>query len=255
MIQITACIITYNEADRIAACINSVQFCNEVIVIDSGSSDQTTAIAESLGAKVQFRKFDGFRSQKQFAVEQASNAWVICMDADEIVSDQLKVSILKARDRGFDGCTGIRYARCSHYAGRFLKHGVIYPDRVFRLFDRNFAGWHGDREIHEFVVNCGKTKVISGDLLHYPYRSFDHHVEKMRTYAKMMAEYRFEKGAKPSIVKLFISPCALLLRGLILRLGFLDGWQGITFHLIMAFYSMQKELYLFDFINARKAGK
>ena len=246
MINITACIITYNEADRIQACIKSLPFCDEIIVVDSGSSDATVSIAEKLGAKVLYRKFDGFRSQKQFAVEQSTYDWVICMDADEVVSEQLRKSILEARDKLFVQCTGIRYARCSHYAGKFLRHGIIYPDRVFRLFNKKFAGWHGDREIHEFVVNAGKTKIIQGDLLHYPYRSFEHHIDKMKKYALMMAEYRFKNNEKPRLTKLFLSPAALLIRGMIFRLGFIDGWQGLAFHIIMAFYSFQKELFLFD---------
>lgn len=255
VIPLSACIITYNEADRIEACIRSLDFCEEIIVIDSGSTDETVTLAESLGAKVMFRKFDGFRSQKQFAVEQARNDWVICMDADEVVSPQLKASILASRSRAFDECSGIRYARRSFYFNRFLGHGIIYPDRVFRLFNRTLAGWHGDREIHEFVVNRGKTGKIRGDLLHYPYRNFDHHIDKMRTYARMMAEHRYSIGAKPSRLKLLTSPIALLIRGLVLRLGFLDSWQGIVFHLVMAFYSMQKELYLFDLYELNKKPK
>ena len=246
MKAISACIITFNEADRIEACIGSLGFCDEIIVVDSGSTDRTVALAESLGAKVIFRKFDGFRSQKQFAVEQAANAWVLCMDADEIISETLRKNILLARENLFDEFTGFRYARCSKYAGKYLRHGIIYPDRVFRLFNRDHAGWHGDREIHEFVVNRGKTKIIGGDLLHYPYRSFGHHVEKMRKYASMMAEYRHWEGVKASIPKLFLSPLALFVRGMLFRLGFLDGWQGLCFHLVMANYAMQKELFLFD---------
>ncbi|HWS40463.1 MAG TPA: glycosyltransferase family 2 protein [Arenimonas sp.] len=245
-IPLSACIITYNEADRIEACIQSLDFCEEIIVIDSGSTDDTVRLASDLGAKVMYRKFDGFRSQKQYAVEQAQHNWVICMDADEVVSATLRKNILASQLRSFDECSGIRYARRSYYYNRFLNHGLIYPDRVFRLFNRNQAGWHGDREIHEFVVNRGKTGIIKGDLLHYPYRSFEHHIDKMRTYARMMAEYRYTNGAKPSILKLLASPLSLLIRGLIFKLGLLDGWQGVVYHFIMAFYSMQKELYLFD---------
>lgn len=254
MIKISACIITYNEADRIAACIQSLPFCDEIIVVDSGSTDATVSIAEKMGAKVFYRKFDGFRSQKQFAVEQSSNDWVICMDADEVVSERLRKAILEARDKYFGEFTGIRYARCSQYSGKFLRHGIIYPDRVFRLFNKKFAGWHGDREIHEFVVNTGRTKIIQGDLLHFPYRSFEHHIDKMKKYALMMAQHRFQNGEKPRLAKLFLSPASLFIRGMVFRLGFLDGWQGLAFHLIMAFYSLQKELFLFDLWASKNTG-
>ncbi len=255
VIPLSACIITYNEADRIEACIRSLDFCEEIIVVDSGSTDGTVTLAESIGAKVMFRKFDGFRSQKQFAVEQARNDWVICMDADEVVSPQLKASILASRSRAFDGCSGIVYARRSFYFNRFLYHGIISADCVFRLFNRTLAGWHGDREIHEYVVNRGKSGKVRGHLLHYPYRNFGHQIDKNRTYARMMAEHRYATGAKPSRLKLLTSPTALLIRGLVFRLGFLDGWQGVVYHLVTAFYSMQKELYLFDLYEMHKNPK
>ena len=219
MTLISACIISYNEIDRIESCIRSLAFCDEIIVVDSGSDDGTVALAESLGARVCYRKFDGFRSQKQFAVEQSA---------------------------GFARCTGYRFPRCDFYHGRFLRHGNFYPHHVLRLFDRRQAGWHGDREIHERVVNIGQTHRLRGDLLHYPYRDFSHELDKLRSYARMMAEHRHADGAKAGYLKLFSSPLALFLRGYVLRLGLLDGYPGLIRHLNNAVYAYQKELYLFD---------
>ena len=113
--------------------------------MDSGSTDQTRAIAEAAGARVLVRPFDGFRSQKQFAVDQAAHDWVLCLDADERVSPGLKASILAARDAGFAGAAGYRFARLSEYFGKFLRRGNAYPDRVLRLFDRRRGGWRGRR--------------------------------------------------------------------------------------------------------------
>ena len=143
--RISACIIAFNEADRLRDCLTSLAFCDEIVVVDSGSTDATAAIASAHGARVLHRAFDGYRSQKAFCVAQASHDWVLCLDADERVSDALRASILAARDAGFNAAAGYRFARLSEYFGRFLRHGNAYPDRVLRLFDRRRGGWRGKR--------------------------------------------------------------------------------------------------------------
>lgn len=243
---ISASIIAFNEADRIGACIASLAFCDDIVVVDSGSTDGTVALAESLGARVIYRQFDGFRSQKQFAVEQARHDWILALDADETVSDRLRADILAAQAEGFTRASAYRFPRCDFYHGRFLRHGNFYPHHVLRLFDRRQAGWHGDREIHERVLNRDATARLRGDLLHYPYRSFGHELDKLRGYARMMAEHRHATGARASYLKLLASPCALFLRGYLLRLGVLDGLPGLIRHLNNAGYAFRKELLLFD---------
>lgn len=245
-IPITACIITLNEADRIGKCLESLSFCDEIIVVDSGSSDDTVALANKHGAKVLYRAFDGYRSQKQFSVDSAQNDWVVCLDADEIISPKLRKSIEDMRQSGFNKATGFLFARCSNYHGRFLRHGNAYPDRVLRLFDRRSAGWHGDREIHEHVVNQGPSLRLDGDLLHYPYRSFKHELDKLRSYANKMAQHNFNIGKKPSVLKMITSPMWLFIRGFIIRLGFLDGWRSFIYHINNSVYAFHKELFLRD---------
>ncbi|MEY3372115.1 MAG: hypothetical protein RLZZ537_583 [Pseudomonadota bacterium] len=243
---LTACIITFNEADRIAACLQSLAFCDDILVVDSGSTDDTVYIAESLGAKVIYRKFDGYRSQKQFAVENASSNWVICLDADEIISPQLSNSIEAVKAQNFGSATGYLFACCTNYHGRYLRHGNAYPSRVLRLFDRRYAGWHGSREIHEHVVNRGLTMTLPGDLFHFSYRSFDHELSKLHSYARKMAQHRFDIGKKPSLTKMLISPTWIFLRGFLLRLGFLDGWSSFIYHINNSVYAFHKELFLRD---------
>jgi len=142
---LSACIITLNEADRIDACLDSLAFCDEIIVVDSGSTDDTRTRAAAHGADVRVRAFDGYRSQKAFAVGLAKNDWVLCLDADERVTAALRVEIERERDNGFDGRAGYRFPRATEYFGAYLRHGNAYPDRVLRLFDRRRGGWRGDR--------------------------------------------------------------------------------------------------------------
>lgn len=243
-VPISACIITFNEADRIDDCLASLAFCDEVVVVDSGSADDTRARAEARGARVITRPFDGFRSQKAFAVEQASHDWVLCLDADERVTPELRARIEAARERGFADAAGYRFARLSEYFGAFLRHGNAYPDRVLRLFDRRRGGWRGRREIHEAVSVDGAVKTLPGDLQHHPYRSLAEQLAKQERYAQMMAEHLYAQGKRATLRQILLNPCWRFVRGYVLRGGFLDGWRGLLYALVRIEYVRRKFLKL-----------
>ena len=242
--RLSACIIAFNEADRIGDCLASLAFCDEIVVVDSFSTDATVAVAEAAGARVVQRAFSGFRSQKAFCVEQASNDWVLCLDADERVNPELRAAIEAERDAGFRRAVGYRFARCSEYFGRFLRHGTAYPDRVLRLFDRRQGGWRGDREIHEAVSLDGPDALLKGDLLHHPYRSFLQLLDKKQKYARMMAEHEFGKGKRASLGKLIIAPSWRFIRSYVVKRGFMDGWPGLIEAFVSANYVRQKTIML-----------
>lgn len=248
---ISACIITFNEADRIGDCLASLSFCDEIVVVDSDSTDATREIAAAAGARVLERAFTGFRSQKQFAVDEARHDWVLCLDADERVSPELRTSLLAARDAGFDAA-GYRFARLSEYFGRFLRRGNAYPDRVLRLFDRRRGGWRGDREIHEAASVDGTVKTLAGDLIHYPYRSLMQQLQKTERYARMMAEHEFARGKRASLGKLVLSPAWRFWRGYVFRLGFLEGWHGLVYAYVRANYVRQKTIMLWMLERGQK---
>ncbi|MEL1263094.1 glycosyltransferase family 2 protein [Pseudoxanthomonas putridarboris] len=241
---VSACIIAFNEADRIGDCLASLAFCDEIVVVDSFSGDRTVEIAQAAGARVLQRPFEGYRSQKQYAVEQARHDWVLCLDADERVGDELRASILRVRDEGFPSAAGYRFARLSDYFGRFLRHGNAYPDRVLRLFDRRRGGWRGTREVHEAASVDGPVAVLAGDLIHYPYRSLEQQLAKTQRYARMMAEHEFARGKRATLAKLILSPAWRFWRGYILRAGFLDGWHGLVYAYVRANYVRQKAIML-----------
>ncbi|MDC8013521.1 glycosyltransferase family 2 protein [Tahibacter soli] len=246
--RLSACIITLNEADRIDACIASLAFCDEVVVVDSGSTDGTRERAQTAGARVIERAFDGYRRQKDYAVQQASHDWVLCLDADERVSAELRASIETARDAGFAGTSGYRCARATDYFGAYLRHGNAYPDRVLRLFDRRRGGWRGDREIHEHASVDGKVETLAGDLLHHAYRSLADQLARLERYARMMAEHDRARGRRATVMNLLFNPWWRFVRGYVLRLGFLDGWRGLVYAWVDANYVRQKyiKLWLLD---------
>ncbi|WP_434030450.1 glycosyltransferase family 2 protein [[Pseudomonas] boreopolis] len=241
---ISAAVITRDEADRIADCLASLAFCDEIVVVDSGSGDATREIAERMGARVLVRPFDGFRSQKQFAVEQAAHDWVLCVDADERIDAVLREAILAERAAGFARAAGYRFARRSWYFGRWLRHGNAYPDRKLRLFDRRRGGWRGEREVHESASVDGPVATLPGDLLHLPFRSFEHQLDKGRRYAQMMAEHAHARGKRASWSKLVLAPAWRFWRGYLLRGGFLDGRAGLVYAYVTAFTARQKAIRL-----------
>ncbi|RDZ27500.1 glycosyltransferase family 2 protein [Lysobacter silvisoli] len=249
---LSACIIAFNEADRIGDCLASLAFCDEIVVVDSYSTDATVEIARAAGARVLQRPFDGFRSQKQYAIEQAAHDWVLCLDADERVDERLRTAIEAERERAFDGAAGYRFARLSEYFGRFLRHGNAYPDRVLRLFDRRRGGWRGQREVHEAASVDGAVRTLPGDLIHYPYRSLEQQLAKTERYARMMAEHDYARGKRATLAKLVLAPAWRFWRGYLLRGGFLDGWHGLVYAYVRANYVRQKTVMLWMLQNGQR---
>jgi glycosyltransferase involved in cell wall biosynthesis len=241
---LAACIIAYNEAERIEACVRSVSFCDEVLVVDAHSSDATREIAAGLGARVIERDWPGYRSQKQFAVRACRHDWVLCLDADERVSEELRAEIERLRAGGFAGHAGWSVPRMTDYFGRFLRHGNAYPDRLVRLFDRRRGGWVG-REIHEHTEVAGSVGRLRGRLLHYSYRSLTDHEQRMLRYAELVAQSMHAEGRRGRLAAVILHPAWRFLRGYVLRLGFLDGWRGLAFALVEAGYVRQKYLKLY----------
>ena len=238
--RLSACIIALNEADRIEACLDSLAFCDEIILIDSGSSDATRELAAAKGARVLTRAFDGYRTQKDFAVRQALHDWVLCLDADERVTPALRSAIEAARARGFGMAAGYRFARATEYFGAFLRHGNAYPDRVLRLFDRRRGGWRGGREIHEHASVDGAVITLDAELEHRAYRSLGDQLRRLESYARLMAQDMQARGRRAHLWNLLLNPFWRFVRGYLLRLGFLDGWRGLVFAWVEANYVRQK---------------
>jgi glycosyltransferase involved in cell wall biosynthesis len=233
--RISACVITLNEADRIDDCLASVDFCDELVVVDSHSTDATRDRAAARGAKVIERDWPGHVKQKEFAIRAAAHDWVLCIDADERVTPELRAEILALRDAGFPGHAGWCFPRKTFYLGRFIEHGLWYPDRQLRLFDRRRGRW-GGHDPHDKVLLDGPLGRLRGDLLHYSYRDFDDHLRTIDKYTTIMARGLLERGRRASALDLVTHPLARFVRGYFLKLGFLDGWRGLLIAFLAAHY-------------------
>lgn len=226
---LSAVLITRNAASQLVECLARVAFCDEIIVVDSGSEDATVEIAERHGARVIQTEWRGFGAQKQFAVEQASHDWVLCIDADERVSERLRESICAALSA--PPFVAYRFARCNRFMGRYLRHGEGYPDWSLRLFDRRAARWSDDT-VHEKVIASGAIGMLHGDLLHESAESLEAYLAKQNRYSTLAANEALANGKRATVLHLLLSPLLRFIKFYFLRLGLLDGLPGLVHILV-----------------------
>lgn len=222
--KISAVIITLNEEKNISPAIESVSWADEVIVVDSESTDRTCEIAENAGAKVITSAWEGFASQKQFAADSASNDWIFSLDADERATPDLALEIQELKTKS-NLADGYKIPRLSIYMGRPIKHGGWYPDRQLRLFDRRKGRW-SDVLIHEsFKLNEGsRMGELNGDILHYSVEDAAHHHRMIgERYAPLASRQMFEQGRRTSLLGIIAAGPSAFARAYFLKLGLLDG--------------------------------
>ena len=247
--KISATIITFNEQSNIKAACESVAWADEVVVVDSNSTDQTRELAEACGARVIKNAWPGFGAQKQFAVEQARHEWIFSLDADERVSDELRNSIQSLRSANESGLAdGYEIARRTYYQQRWIRGGGWYPDRQLRLFKKSKGRWK-ERHIHESVtMNPGsRVERLAGDLLHYTSQDAAHHHRMIgERYAPLAALQMFEDGRRTSVLGVASAGPAAFIRSLILKGGLRDGFAGFTIASFAAHHAFLKHLMLWE---------
>jgi len=245
-LPLTVAIITLNAASQIEPCLESVAFADEILLVDSGSTDGTPELARRFGARVETKEWLGFGRQKGHAVAIARNDWVLCLDADERVTEQLARSIRAAmaspRYRAW------RMARRNRFLGRWLSHGEGYPDWSLRLFHRAHASWSSD-EVHEAVLTTADVGTLEGDLLHDSAEDVATYLGKQNRYTTLQAKTLFAQGVRASHWRLLASPLVRFVKFYVVRGGFLDGGAGFahvvvgcnnTFHKYLKLIELQR---------------
>jgi glycosyltransferase involved in cell wall biosynthesis len=233
--KISATIITCNEERKIARTIESLRCSDEILVVDSGSTDRTVEIAGNLGAKVIESHWRGYSQQKNFAAEQAANDWILSLDADEVLSEALEAELWQLRKKGpaHDAYTMPRLAQ---YMGRWILHSGWYPDRKVRLYDRRKASWAGEF-VHESVQVNGTLGHLKSNILHYSYDSLSEQMKSIDRYTTLAAQELVARGQKVHWRNLILDPMWTFVRTYFFQLGFLDGMEGVTIAEMAAMYT------------------
>jgi glycosyltransferase involved in cell wall biosynthesis len=237
-VKISATIITYNEERNLPRAIECLRCADEIIVVDCGSSDRTVEIAEKLGAHVVESPWPGYAKQKNFAAERASHDWILSIDADESLSEALEGEIWHLKKNGpeFDAYTMPRLAQ---YLGRWIRHSGWYPDRKIRLYDRRKATWMGDF-VHESVTVNGRVGHLESNLLHFTCSSLSEHLKTMDRYTTLAAEQLLANREPVTWQRLVCEPPWTFFRTYVLKLGFLDGVEGLAIANMAALYNFVK---------------
>lgn len=243
--KITATVITFNEEHNIAAALESLRWADEIIVVDSESTDHTVEIARSITNRVFVRPWPGYSAQKNFAAEQAANNWIFSLDADERVSEELKKEIEQIKRGAEPTAAAFEMARSTFYLGRWIKHSGWRPDYKRRLYNRNRARWKGSY-VHETLEIDGDVQRIAGNILHYTVRDAAEHHLRMDRYTTLAAEEAHTCGESASLVTLLLSPALVFVRSYVLKLGFLDGVPGLAIARFAAQYDFLKKLKLWE---------
>lgn len=243
--KISATVITLNEEENLAAALESLTFADEIVVVDSESTDRTIEIARRFTDKVITQKFLGYAAQKNFAAEHAAHDWVFNLDADERVTPELAREIEALKKAQAVSIAAYEMPRKVFYLGRWIRHSGWYPDFKVRLYNRRQAGWQGDY-VHESVKTDGQVSRLRGDILHYTVRSAAEHHLRIDRYTTLSAQEAFDKGKQATFASIALAPLATFIKTYIFKRGYLDGIPGLAIAYFAAHYVFLKNLKLWE---------
>lgn len=240
----SAVYITLNAERVLEESLKSIAFADEIIVVDSGSTDKTLEIAQQYHAKIIRKEWQGFGAQKEFAVQKAANNWVLCLDADEVLTPELAQSIRKFLEN--PSASSAKMARANVFLGKVLRFGEGCPDWNIRLFQRQQAHWSDD-VVHEKVFVQTRPATLKGDLMHYSSETLFSYLQKQNRYSTLLAKAAIENGAKPpTLFKLLASPWVRFVKFYFIRQGFRDGIPGLIHICIGCFASLLKHAKIWE---------
>ena len=232
--KISACVICYNEERKIRRCLESLKWCDEIVVMDSFSTDQTVSICREFTDRVYQHEWMGYVGQRNVVRELAAYPWILFLDSDEEVSPALRDEIIAEFSRGGGRYVGYEFPRQVYYLGKWIRHGEWYPDIKLRLFKKDLGRTEG-QEPHDKVVVSGQVKRLKAPIWHYTYDDLRDHLETVNRFSTITAQQKFVQGTKFRWTDLLLRPLLRFFKGYLLRGGFLDGWRGFIIAYISSF--------------------
>ena len=251
MKKISACIITYNEEKNILDCLKSVEWADEIIIVDSFSTDKTLEICRKFTDRIFQRRWAGYIDQKNFALGQSRCQWVLFLDADERLSPMLTEEIQKELSSGPEKWDGFSFPRHVYYLGRWINHGGWYPDRSLRLFKKDKGRWAGI-DPHDKVAVTGKVKKLKNDLWHFNYRNFSDQIKTTDSFSSIAAEQMKAKREKNLLPKLIFKPMVKFFETYFWKRGFLDGLPGFIISVATSFYIFTKYAKYWELLHEKQ---
>jgi glycosyltransferase involved in cell wall biosynthesis len=252
-VKLTVTVITRNEAANLQGALESVKWADEIVVVDSRSSDETVEIARRHATRVETHDWIGYSAQRNYAADIAAHDWILALDADERVPPALAAEIQQIMQKG-PTAGGYRMPRVSYYLGRWIKGTDWYPDYQLRLYNRRIGQFNGKR-VHESVeLSHGKPGTLHNDLQHYPYRDISDHVTSIDHYTTLAAEEWFAAGRRTHALDVVLHPPAAFFRNYVLRRGFLDGTAGFLISVLNSYYVFLKILKLWELQCGHQSG-
>ncbi len=247
--KISACIMTLNEEELIERCLRSVTWCDEIVVLDSFSTDRTMEICRKYTDKIFQHKWLGYIGQRNLIRSMATHSWVLFLDADEEVSDGLREEIVKEMSGPPNQYVGYRFPRCVYYLGRWIRHGEWYPDTKLRLF-RKELGYSVGEEPHDQVIVDGPVKRLKNPLWHYTYANLDEHLETVNRFSGISARAKHKAGYRFRASDFLFRPFFRFLKAYFLKKGFMDGRRGLLIATVSAFGVAMKYAKLWEIEQA-----
>tara|TARA_B110000003_G_scaffold75493_1_gene77070 strand:+ start:10246 stop:10995 length:750 start_codon:yes stop_codon:yes gene_type:complete len=249
MTKITAIIPSYNEQERIKNSLKSAEFADEVIVIDSFSSDDTVKIVKQSNANLLQRKFDDFSKQKNYAINQASNDWIVWIDADEVLTKELRQEIKEAVENPND-FVGFYIYRTFFFKEKKMRYTGTQNDKLIRVFNRKYCKYEG--MVHEKIKANGKLGVLKNRILHYSYISFDRYIQKLNQHSELKAQELFDKGIMITPFHIIIKPLARFIKHYFIKLGILDGFYGFIISFALSYGVLVRYIKLWNLKQKHK---